>query len=443
MSHLTKWLTAIVNAGSTTLNENDPLKKVIRGVNRMALLIIALNLTIGTFVYLLSYNFSILAGICVETPLLLLPLIFNRYGRTTLAGMTVYCIMSFATLYYGCLFGRPVNAVLMIPYLMAIGLFMFNKRSLQLICGVLAILIVVLLELNYQYQYVQTIAATPAQENLFKWSAYTAILLLIIASYTLYSKNYRALLNQLREYARQKESESENKDKFISSASHELRVSHKSIIAVINILKKRLDRASLEELGVIVNDLQTSCDISFNLNDNILEYQKIQVGRNTVNRKNSFDARVLFGNTTEVYRYLAREKDVRITDVYSKSIPRHIIADDVKIRHIYTNILHNAIKFSPNDAEIVVTIRTTVNNLVFRIKDCGTGISEHVRLYEAFSSTNPDGLGLGLYIVKELVHTLQGKITVKSDRSGTSFTVVIPLREVNQAAVLAQREGIS
>jgi signal transduction histidine kinase len=167
------------------------------------------------------------------------------------------------------------------------------------------------------------------------------------------------------------------------------------------------------------------------------------VGRNTVNRKNSFDARVLFGNTTEVYRYLAREKDVRITDVYSKSIPRHIIADDVKIRHIYTNILHNAIKFSPNDAEIVVTIRTTVNNLVFRIKDCGTGISEHVRLYEAFSSTNPDGLGLGLYIVKELVHTLQGKITVKSDRSGTSFTVVIPLREVNQAAVLAQREGIS
>ncbi len=85
--------------------------------------------------------------------------------------------------------------------------------------------------------------------------------------------------------------ESANKDKFIANASHELRVSHKSINAIITVLKKHVQQANSAALTTIVNDLQTSCDISFNVNDNMLEYQKIQAGSNTMNRQNSFDAR--------------------------------------------------------------------------------------------------------------------------------------------------------
>jgi signal transduction histidine kinase len=326
---------------------------------------------------------------------------------------------------------------------MAISLFMFNKWPLRLFSGGLAVSILVFLELNDQHQYIHSIDVTATQANLQKWAAYAAILFLIIATYHLYSKNYRILLNQTREYARQKESEIESKDKFISNASHEMRVSFKSIFAIINILKKRVEPIHSTELETIVNDLQTSCDISQNIIDNILEYEKIQVGINTPNRKNCFDVRILFGNTTEVYRYLASEKNIRINGRFDKSLPRHIVTDDVKIRHIYTNLLHNAIKFSPNDSEITVAVKTSLNNLVFRVQDCGEGITDPTRIFEAFASTNPEGLGLGLYIVKEHVQALRGQIEVTSGKDGTGFTVEVPLSAVPQPAAFLQQETLS
>jgi signal transduction histidine kinase len=443
MTKLTTLLNRAVDAGSTMLNDTDPQKRVIRGINLMSLSIITLNITVGTFVYFISYNFWILAGITVETAILLLPPILNQRGRNTLAGMVVYAVMSFATLYYGCLFGRSVNAVLMIPYLMAISLFMFHKLHLRLICGGLAISILLFLEMTYQYEFIQPIKVTPMQEGLQRWSAYGAIIGLIIISYHLYAKNYRAALNQLQVYAREKESEIESKDKFISNASHEMRVSFKSIFAIINILRKQVELINSKELGIIVNDLQTSCDISQNIIDNILQYEKIQAGIMTPNRKNSFDARILFGKTTEVYQYLASENNIKITTQFDKSMPRHIIADDIKIRHIYTNILHNAIKFSSNDCEIIVSVQTVVNNLVFSVQDCGEGIADQSKIFEAFASTNPDGLGLGLYIVKELVNALRGHIEVKSDNNGTAFVIGIPLAITNEAAVIVQQERIT
>jgi signal transduction histidine kinase len=373
---------------------------------------------------------------------LLLPPLLNRRRLSTAAGLVVYGVMSFSTLYYGFLFGRSVNAVLMIPYLMAISLLMFDKWNLRLMCGGATIAILILLELDYQHPYIRPIKVDALGEQLEKWAAYVAILALIIVSYLLFSKNYRALLNQIREYARQKESESESKDKFISNASHEMRVSFKSIFAIINILKKRVEPIHSTELGTIVNDLQTSCDISQNIIDNILEYEKIQAGINTPNRKNSFDLKILFGNTTEVYRYLASEKNIRINGRFDKSLPRHIITDDIKIRHIYTNLLHNAIKFSPNDSEITVVLKTSLSHLIFRVEDCGEGIADPTRIFEAFASTNPEGLGLGLYIVKEHVNALHGKIEVISGKEGTTFTVGIPLSVVSQPAAFLQEETL-
>ncbi|HLX67673.1 MAG TPA: ATP-binding protein, partial [Puia sp.] len=123
------------------------------------------------------------------------------------------------------------------------------------------------------------------------------------------------------------------------------------------------------------------------------------------------------------------------------SLPRHIITDDIKIRHIYTNLLHNAIKFSPNDSEITVSVKAAPD-LIFRVQDCGEGIADPTRIFEAFASTNPDGLGLGLYIVKEHVNALLGKIEVTSGKEGTVFAVGIPLSAVHQPAIVVQQETL-
>jgi signal transduction histidine kinase len=105
--------------------------------------------------------------------------------------------------------------------------------------------------------------------------------------------------------------------------------------------------------------------------------------------------------------------------------------------------LHNAIKFSPNDSEITVTVKSSPNNLVFRVQDCGEGIADPTRIFEAFASTNPEGLGLGLYIVKEHVHALRGQIEVTTGKDGAAFTVEVPLGVVSQPAVPLQRETLS
>src|SRR6202035_2285520 len=111
----------------------------------------------------------------------LLAFLFNHRGRSMAASLVVYVVISLATLYYGCLFGRSINAVLMVPYLMAISLFMFNQWHLRLFCGGLAVSILVFLELNDQHQYIRSIDVTAAQATLQKWAAYTAMLFLIIA----------------------------------------------------------------------------------------------------------------------------------------------------------------------------------------------------------------------------------------------------------------------
>src|SRR5579872_2950883 len=121
MTKLTIWLHSLVNLGTTELHDNDPQKRVVRGVNLIALSIVGVDILIGPFAYFISTNPSILAGILVKPIPLVFAFLLNHRGRYTAASLVVYGVISVATLYYGCLFGRSVNAVLMIPYLMAIS----------------------------------------------------------------------------------------------------------------------------------------------------------------------------------------------------------------------------------------------------------------------------------------------------------------------------------
>ena len=101
-----------------------------------------------------------------------------------------------------------------------------------------------------------------------------------------------------------------------------------------------------------------------------------------------------------------------------------------------TNLVDNAVKYSPDGGRVLVAVSQTGKRIRFRVEDRGLGIppSEQTRIFEKFFRLDPSmtrgvgGTGLGLYICRELVYRMHGRIWVSSDgRSGSTFTVELPV----------------
>jgi PAS domain S-box-containing protein len=124
-----------------------------------------------------------------------------------------------------------------------------------------------------------------------------------------------------------------------------------------------------------------------------------------------------------------------------------VAADPGQLRQVLGNLLENAIKYSPNGGTIEVGVERADRHVRFAIRDSGLGIpkAEQRRIFEKFYRLDPDmtrgigGTGLGLYICRELVRRVDGRIWVESDgRSGSTFYVEIP-QEAAVPAVAAHR----
>jgi signal transduction histidine kinase len=112
-----------------------------------------------------------------------------------------------------------------------------------------------------------------------------------------------------------------------------------------------------------------------------------------------------------------------------------IAADPGQLRQVLSNLIENAIKYSPDGGEVVVALEPREHMVRFSIRDAGLGIPREAQslIFEKFYRLDPDmkhgvgGTGLGLYICRELVERVDGRIWVESDgRTGSTFFVEIP-----------------
>jgi signal transduction histidine kinase len=126
--------------------------------------------------------------------------------------------------------------------------------------------------------------------------------------------------------------------------------------------------------------------------------------------------------------------DVDLVVDAAEGLP-HVAADPDKLRQVLTNLLDNAVKYSPDGGAVQIALTQSGSRIRFRIEDHGLGIppSEQARIFEKFFRLDPNltrgvgGTGLGLYICRELVHRMHGRIWVSSDgRRGSTFTVELP-----------------
>ncbi len=227
------------------------------------------------------------------------------------------------------------------------------------------------------------------------------------------------------------------KSEFLTNMSHELRTPLNSIIGFSEVLE------SVESLNEkqhrYANNIKRSGRALLELINDILDLAKLEAGKMDA-RPTDFNIAQLIGDLTEMVRNLAAEKHIDLQMRVEEGNPS-LRQDQVKIRQILTNLISNAIKFTPEGGRITITAtKDELDNLVLTVQDTGVGISEDEReiIFEKFRqgtaaiganqlTREHSGTGLGLSIVKELCILLGGKIELESAvGKGSTFTVTLP-----------------
>lgn len=244
------------------------------------------------------------------------------------------------------------------------------------------------------------------------------------------TENYPRAILSFEDISKEKELE-QNKDDFVSIVSHELRTP----ITVIRGYLSLLERKEFGEL----NDKQTrfitktinSAEKVSSLLEGILEANKLSLGKiklrlEPVNLINIVKTVILDLNT------LLKERNIKV-DIKEKKIPK-VCADEMRLYQIIYNILDNARKYSGKNSRINISFKVMGDKVLLTVEDHGVGMSflEKRNIFKRFTRTEnalsneAGGFGLGLYIVKSLVKSHNGKIWVESEKGkGTKVNVLL------------------
>jgi signal transduction histidine kinase len=229
------------------------------------------------------------------------------------------------------------------------------------------------------------------------------------------------------------------KDEFLSIASHELKTPLTPLIGLTQLMLRYIERGRLPSAEQLASNLHSIHRQAMHMNElvnDLLDVSRIQAGRLELHPQR-FDLVVLAGEVLERFQSLLAASDTRRL-VLRTPVDRLIGAwDRTRLDQVITNLVSNAIKYSPVGSDVTVTIEPRGDSVRLTVRDQGIGIplEEQARLFEPFyrasnaSVRNYAGVGLGLHITREIVVRHGGAINVESEEGrGTTFIVDLPTR---------------
>jgi PAS domain S-box-containing protein len=241
-------------------------------------------------------------------------------------------------------------------------------------------------------------------------------------------------------------SSEEAKSRFLSNMSHEIRTPLNGILGFTDILmKKDLDKDSNRYVDIIHKSGKTLLSV---VND-ILDFSKMESGQLELYKvdENLFEE---LESTVATFASVSKTKKINYFTFIDPNIPKILTCDTQRLKQVINNLISNAIKFTPQDGEVLIniTLENIINNnakIKFSVKDSGIGIDEDKQssVFSAFSQADNSisrefgGTGLGLAISNKYINMMGSTIELNSKKGiGSEFYFSLELPIVNNDRAL-------
>lgn len=317
------------------------------------------------------------------------------------------------------------GAVLTYIFLISLVGFLFQEALVRIICVCLILIRIFFFELHIKSSdsHANSISDNIGSNGLSYDNFVLSLIVLVLLLYGL--KIFTVQTAQRRDAL------------FGQHMTHDLQVSYSSVEFIISHLVSLIDPSNETEdpQTILIRKLSQASSFYAYIKRNFLEFSRYEGGGIGVNRIQEFDLAFELEEIVELYKPLAKDKNINIVLDIDDRLPGLILSDKIKVTRIVLNLLTNAINHTYNGKNITVTVQWDDGTWRLSVANEGAEIPAE-QLEQIFKSYDTENalrakkrLGLGLQITKQLVDALGGTISATSKRDlPTLFTVAIPSR---------------
>ncbi|MFD2601367.1 ATP-binding protein [Flavobacterium suzhouense] len=287
------------------------------------------------------------------------------------------------------------------------------------------------LQKSYQQIRKSQLSMQKLVENV-AWIGALALLILITFAWIIIrdlsiNQKYRRQLEILNQ---ENEELLRTKTMLMATVTHDLQTPLGSIIGFHDLIK---DTAVTGKQKQYLNNINESANYILKLVNDLLDFSRLENNRISI-EKTPFNIKNVIENTCKTLEPMATNKGIELNWDITEDLNANFISDPYRIKQVLTNLVSNAIKFTP-EGSVEVTAKIDGENITISVIDTGIGISrkKHDDVFKEFTQAHSGiekkfgGTGLGLTISKKIIELLGGQITLESEEGqGSIFTIIIP-----------------
>ena len=424
------WKNKIFAIGTAWLADDEE-KDRVRLVNMLCVVGAGVIFFIGLVLcHYMRWKTYIVLPLSVEFILNATVLWWNYHRRYTTAAWLLYLLQCVMIAYLAIVLGRLLQLELVIILLIAIVYLIFRKKRHRILAVAAALADLVILEVVYYNSSTtqSAIPVTPDVAFLIHALVLAAVIGIILLVSTPYVKSHdtNAELKRANHFIKI----------FVAQVTHELRTPLDSIHHVTQLLRNEIRKDhTLKKIQSLVDIGWTVSSTCRNIVNNVLNMAEIEAGKSPTVVTEAFKVIPFFEKMSEVYQIIAEREKMSMRLVIDKGMPDVIYSDPLNINQIVTNLMANAFKYGEKGGRVSLEIKRQGFAWQIIVLNTGPGIPPEKldAIFDPFVTGRTgqiQGSGLGLFIVKNKLMSLNGSIHAESNPGReTIFTVTLPLRE--------------